>query len=717
MAVFNPDFPDIEPKFYGGLSRPIESVAANTSLGEALKDTGEVFSSAVKVAHTLTQNDLHDQILASIDAERTKATTALQAKYDAFRSGQPNATATGVDNKAVGIDPTDMPSSLFQKNGTQDLPADLRGFQQKVDDLDSAKASGQYSTTFLAAKYDQIVTDYRARFPGWRDYIDEVVHKSTGEIPANAKITGLIHDLNTYVTSQQHDRNKIFTEVVDAAAKGAPGMDKWAAGLMAGHVNPADALTALTSSKVQDYLRDQRMKDIAYAEANRGYQKTLAEDVATNWVSQHATDAVAATYAASGMTDKNLPDFKGTGKAEQALQLAQNFSQDKLKAQTFLESKMKAPYKDSQGNIVTDAKGNPVILWDLLGADKSNKLIADGLKIYDTHIEALAGKNPDLSPGNFVTMINKAKVDQMTNNLFKDPKAGATFLIANSLQHILGPNALPSLYETIGGLDIQGSARSVIQSNLAQAAAGTPNPDGSLPSITDDARRLQEKGVMNNPKAFTSQVDWLTAQIKNNPNAELKGNLIRYMFDPQAYGLIGRLEKAGQYSMYGRLTDPTFAKPILALGGDSAKMYTDWAKHTFGEELLSPSVGELNGIQLPKDSTLHYNNETNSFSVIDHNGRDLLLSKLRMGSPVLDPIAQKSLNNINYGLQRLKPIAEASGTDVNAYLTGYLVDLGLRNSNVIGLPKDIATAIISANKNMDEEKKRQEQLNKDYPKP
>src|SRR5712691_7232886 len=93
MAVFNPDFPDQDPKYFGGLSHPISDIKPDTSTGEALKGVGEVFSSAVKVAHNLNQQDIHDHIIAGIDAERSKATTQLESKLAQYRTG--SLTAEG----------------------------------------------------------------------------------------------------------------------------------------------------------------------------------------------------------------------------------------------------------------------------------------------------------------------------------------------------------------------------------------------------------------------------------------------------------------------------------------------------------------------------------------------------------------------------------------------------------------------------------------------
>lgn len=721
-AVFNPDVPPEQDRFYGRLSKAIEPIHPDVSTGALIKDIGDISSSAIKVAHTLTQQDLHDQIIASIDTERQKATTQLEGMYAAYtgRGGTAQQPQVGAPNTPsavgaiAGASATGTAYDLFKPDAAAGLPTDLKTLPSQIDTLTAAKASGQFSKTFLDARYETLAAEYRARFPGWRDYIDNEFKRVTGENPANAKIRGLIGDINSYAGAALHDRNHVFSLLSTEAAKGNLVAAKWAGAMSRGEASASDGLAALSASNAQEYYNNKRVKEIAAANANRTFQQTMAEDFTTHFVSQEATDALAATYQTAKITDSSkLPDLSKD--PEGALNLGKMFALDKMKLQTALEAKLKQPWVDRATGQPILSGGKPIVMWDILGAEKAQALIASGLKGYDEHTAFLAGKNPDLSPPHFIVQMNKAKIDVTKRDLFDDPSTGGSFRTLAGIEGIVGSQAVPAFLSTLSGIDVAPHIEHAIKDSLMRGATGAPKADSTPSSLTDDITRIRskDKGAAADYRTFASTIDWLTKSIDDpTVHPTIKQNLINYTFNPKNYGLIARLDKEGQYSMFGRLTDPALVASIKAQGGAGWDTYKNWAKHTFGDELLSPSILELNGMTLPTGYTLTFENKTHQMDILNERGRSVLYSieGPRPGRMQISPQIKRNIINLNYGLDHIRPIMEAEGGDVNYSLAKYLHQLGLNNPEIQGLPQDIIQSIISANKTAAQKKAEEDAL-------
>lgn len=129
----------------------------DTSTATLVKDLGETFIAGVNAVDQGIKSFLRDDLAKEIDATRD----------DSIKQ-------TAVDTEA-----------LLGKTKPE-VPPDLEASLDRASRMSKAKALKSTSDTHYYAQLDSTVRNARARFPAYRDYIDDYVSKLTGVVPANA---------------------------------------------------------------------------------------------------------------------------------------------------------------------------------------------------------------------------------------------------------------------------------------------------------------------------------------------------------------------------------------------------------------------------------------------------------------------------------------------------------------------------------------------------
>ena len=680
-------------KWSGG---PISQPREDTSLETLFKGVGDVVGAAAKGADFTIKKAIDDVVYAKADEERNKYQGDLDAAYGKV-TGQRAAT-----------DDTNVMTA-----NAQAVPDELANVSENLTSLKSSRASGKLSLTEYIMRRDSYLSDIRAQYPGYREYIDAKAAEATGIPVANALIRARLADINSFLGQAKSETDKTLSLLHRHPE--LPGVSKMAESVRRGLSTPYEAekwlennLEIFHASKVRDLIRKDK-KETASEKVDQSSQDFQAT------ASQIVTDRITTNLTASGMGN-DPPEVRkkfleGNIDPQAARQLSQDTALDMLEA----EKAMRAAAKIRRPN------GSS--WYDDIGADKAEKIIQDNLAGYKSIIGFL--ENKEHGPAYMLVHDIKNRGDKNTQRLLRHPDIGPKLLMLKSIYEQAGPTAVGSLAVQSMIDDLPGDIKALMSETRARTDSYIPDPtSGQLPSLADDIDHARSKGVQD-PKYYSSLLKQISSITDPTVPDKIKVNRLKYAFSvPGAIAEIekdgldpvtGRPGKAGQYSAYSQLSSDAFIKEARRLNGVDASiwpMYSNWVKNTFGNELLKPDVLQLKDIVIPPSLTFGWDTTNNKFSLTNARGQDVLLQRTTGREPGIGNFEKALLNRINGGIQPIARIAQEENADpvfVSNYVLRNLIDMGFDPTiqNPTGIPQHMSKSIYDMKRN---QKKMEEEL-------
>ncbi len=201
--IFNPDVPKEQPGNYVGWSRPISGYAGNKAQETLLKGLGTDLDEGVKVLDTASKEHISDEVDRGISARRDSYKEDLQRVYQ---------DVSGQSQDLLPKSPDGSPPDHLQNQ-----------IGHSLDTLQAARRTGKYSDTYIDMQYDDFLKEMRAKYPGYREWIDKSASESLGRgLPANKVIATLTGDINSYSAQVRQRKDAVDTRLADAAASGSP---------------------------------------------------------------------------------------------------------------------------------------------------------------------------------------------------------------------------------------------------------------------------------------------------------------------------------------------------------------------------------------------------------------------------------------------------------------------------------------------------------------
>lgn len=685
-TVFNPGLATVPLEDMTRLSRPSEAPRLTSVAGEAVKDAGNVFVDAVKVAHTLTEQDLGERIRNSAENQRDPYNDQLAAALDEARGQvkRDGGTVTRVDTQGNPIGPRGSLDILGQAENTK-TPLELQNLTENLTSLSGAKANGKLSRTGYLARLDSLAKDFRADFPGWRDFIDKKFEQVTGVIPANALVQARISDINSFVGAAKAERDKIVNVGLKAIQEGMPSSEKELA-LYKATGNERAFLQYIQQQNAQEWATKQMELKLKEQTAFLGEKKTQA----TMLVNQHAANVVGSDlnviYKAVGINvDPKNPSkaFEDMSPA-QAEQVGQMILAHIPKWEADIRTRAFRPMegtKESWGTYATAEEVNKAI--------DANTRIGKDMAAYLMNKETgLAGK---------LARITKAWHEEGENAITGTPELKDIMIMSKTMLNNFGPQAMPTIMDNVIREDLPGKVKNYMSGKVIEAAAGKPNPVTGIPiNLEDDVLKYRERvlAIPNVPDADKQK--WIAAgtqqllkQIYSIPDPtipkELKQRYIERAFSPEGQDLIGQMNRdgigtngaKGKFDVYNHLYSPEMTAAIKEVGGKHWDMYKDKAAGVWARELLKPELREIDSIvRNNPDLKLGWDNVNYKFQA-SFAGDVSRFTSERVGDAV---------QKLNSTLAKYAAIAKADGKDVNAYVGSVLYQAVGQN------PKENVTA-------------------------
>lgn len=680
MAVFNPGVPEVQDPNYLGLSKPISQIEGDKSGSYALKTFDDVLGEGIKGADTSLKRGIENNLQTDIDKERQSYTDALNVGNAVIR-GQQVAQAPQGSNESILQPPT------------QNMPPQLKQLPTTLGTLDSAKANGKLTDTDYIARIDMIAKDYRARYPGQRDYVDAQVQKITGMDPANAYIKSILSDINSFVTKDQEEKNKIRTQIIDSHITGSELVLKK---YDTGEWDKYKALGWVSNRKGQEEQWNHDKAETASKEDNIKAQGLVALPAAINMTNLQFSNNLSNILTGAGEKVGDIIDKaqKGTRKLsdEEATQLIPLIQSNRDSTVALARSKLYQPFDPNDPTSKSMAS--------ILGEEKTKSIIADAASMHDQVLSALSSKDTGLA---FSAMhLGAAAQADIYQGYLKDSNMRPLLGMMSTLQKAGGPNAVQQIITNVLNSDIPAQLRNTFTVDkmraIAQPAKDIRTYGGPL-TVTNLLDEAKDKNITA-PQYFQELVKIPTDIIHHEGMTDQgQMNLFKFAFDPKNTGVLNNFKDTQQMGIFNAWTQKGITDEAVRLGNSGHpevfQQYKTWAEKSFSDQFTREinSIGDY--VKSPNVGIKF--NDNNQLEAYVKRGRvdNDMYADQRDPRAVVARINQ-SFDKLNGGMGNLVPIAIASGEkNLSSYLLKSLVQNGADLNKVDDPQGKILRAIMS----------------------
>src|SRR6266436_440861 len=113
----------------------------------------------------------------------------------------------------LGVDQGSILGARGQADDPNKAPQEVMNAGTTIENLQSSKANGAMSNTYMDARILQFQKDTRSKFPFFRAQFDEGVREATGVAhTANEYHQKLLADINSFLTAKDTSKNAIISE-------------------------------------------------------------------------------------------------------------------------------------------------------------------------------------------------------------------------------------------------------------------------------------------------------------------------------------------------------------------------------------------------------------------------------------------------------------------------------------------------------------------------
>lgn len=721
MAPVNPAIQPTNDPSYGSSSRAVNvpdtikvrGVENNTILPEGVKqgDTSaqylgqaDAYASQAEAVGVKGYGDLFAGIAQTADFLGKAGVSMVQKDIEdrVYSTANEIRQAYTAKLEELKQNPAGIKGVLDATNGGEtQSPDEIQGLGDNLISLRGAKDAGKISNTYYQGRLLAEAKDLRARYPGFRQEIDQEFAKVTGTNPANAYVNSLVGDINKAAAAAGGDQKKYENYILNNL--GFPNSQQIMSDFKAGKITGQDVVQWAAPYEQQKVVLQNRALQFNDNKLDRGekeYKAGKAVDTYIGSTINQAADGLlgqlgitdeASTAAVAGKLAANDPVTKKNWE-----QVGQNIANMKVKLQL---------------NILRTADGTGATGALAGGKEEIIKRYQAASSILDAMQDRVYNKD---AGGLFsVARSTKEQTDNDTADLLKDSKVGPVYRQVNIMKGFGEQFMAKFNLDQISG-DVPKQYSNYVtrwkQGLITQSEYG---PTGQPITLNDAFDDMSKKKVVD-PKVSSTVINEVTRITDKNTPDDAKVNLAIAAFSPGNRGFISRLNAdgvdpkgrqiQGQNAVFQKFTTPEITKEMARLGKDNPQVwdnYVNWTKETFGKELLNREINNLKDFGSNPNLKISWDSDNKRFGVEYNSGfREGMTSRQGLGSgvPNADPqynLAVTSINRINSNLSNFKNVAEASGQDVDAFLLRTIRDTAGPDSlsNVSGIPAQMLQQI------------------------
>jgi hypothetical protein len=650
MASFQPPpqkTPD--PSYVGQSQAPSmrEAQMANKGFETLFSGLGDVVTGAAKTA----DNEITDNIK-----------TDVYGKVDPIRDSQGVALAAA--NADVGGKPLQLASASLSDN----KPPNAQGVTDNISKLTEAWKQGKFSDTDYYARLEAATRQVRARYPGYREDVDQMIQQVTGVTPANALRKSIESDLATAQSTADQAKNKEQTfynsnqqylqpDFYQKAANGNPYSYLETQAYVAKQKQDDQTITAersrISLAKDRNELNAGDAESTAMKELNMKTQKLM-------------NDGTQAAGGLGGLQAKIVAlAGKGTNiSPQEQQQLAASFTQLEMAHRNMIDNTLNQPFGKNGESYAS-----------IIGPEKTKKL-------RDNALEQMAGVKQMLTDQNFGALFMnqnamKAMGDSDTRQLLEK------YPVMRNLQAI---SSMPGGKEFLQAAMARGDNKGLneVMTAVTDTLSNARRAGTSDSTPTDQLKEGYEQSKKKGPGFVKAYVNGMVTDL-SDPSAppQATANTAKALFsDPSFLKSFTPDDKA---NIYTRLTDPKVTQKILASGDKELwSSYSTWAKGNF-QGVFQDSIMNMKDLPNREWIDVKYDPKANQFSVVPtQSGIDAAKNFAGGMNPLnwlerrYNSSVSSSVDKINRGLKTLEPIMKQDGYDVGKEMGSLLSDTGIQ---------------------------------------
>lgn len=649
--------------------------ASMAAFGDLFKDVTQFGDFLGKAGVNMVKKDIENTVYEVADRERQSYTETLER----IKNG------VGVKNVL------DANAQMTDEDGNStEAPAEIQGLPGTLEGLTAARDSGKISGTYYQGALLSAAKDLRAKYPGFKNEIDQAFAQVTGSTPANAYIRALTSDINRMAGSQNSSRRR--TESFILQRNGYPNADQALNNFQRGLWNEDDVMRWAAPYDQEKFNLETRARRSTDSKNTREENERLAgQDV---------------DYAIGVAVGRSADQLLG--------RLNMNTAEDVTKFDTLART----------GGISTQQ-------WQKIGQDIENHIVNLKVSInndsdrlgYTQKVGGKAELNKRIDAG-MQTLIAlrdrvyahdtggiyaaaqdiKAMKNDDTKALLSDNKVGPWFRQLQVQREIGGDQWVQKFNLSMLGTDVPTQYKNYFDRWTRELQTQTQYKDGvgtKVLTLNDMADDMKAKGITN--KRINNNI---ISQIEKIADPEtpdnIKANLAVSAFDPSNRGFIQRItSQAGQNAIFQRLTSEGITKEMYRLGQKNPQLwnnYVNWTSETLANELVNREINDLAAIPNTANVRIGWDSDNHRLIPVDITPPDVRQAQIRArggtgGSDYFTQV-QSSVNRINSNLSNFKHVAQASGQDVDAFLLKAIAAANPEAvANIGGIPNDIMRQI------------------------
>ena len=637
-SLFDPAVESGNVPNFTHLSKGYESTSS--SIAKGIAGVGDAVSATVSGVDSWFKRKIRDEATATIDTLRDAHIDDLtRIKY------------------AMG-DP-----SLSSTNG---VPKDLNAQMLRLKVLGEARASGKVSDTQYYTQLDIMARGLRAKYPGYREHIDNVVKDVTGVDPANR----VIAELRSEIAGRVDPAEKQYDQAVTWATHNGHLPDDFYSRKAAGKPYSLDELNLAIAQRTKSHTNlSYNMQRLAADKALNAATEEDADRTARQGLNMLQNSLMGQVIGSFGSREDliKMAEKASTGvmTAEEKAQMDASFNQYRTRwiseAQNFLNSKTFGDNKVTFAQLLPPAK-----LKELMdGHENSLKFIQDS--IYNKDYGSILAWERH----------NKLIEQGTENSLLKQYQS---INLVGAIKRIAGDQLASSL--------INGNAKLLtdVQRSLADAGTAAILEGKSFAKILQEANSDKK-----NPEA-TKQVLDNAFRIMTDPKTlpAVKSGVINSLYGPESQNILSQIDPKQHMQFWQRMTSPQVANEAIKLkeAGDQASWdkYQKWVQGSF-ITLFRKLGADAQSIRTSSSiMDLKWNEATNQFQVVTaprpSNKLGIRGNAYAMGidTALNYQRARESIDILNSQIRGIVPILQADGKPVGPALLNLVQGLGI-NSN------------------------------------
>jgi hypothetical protein len=657
------DTPDRSAEFLGKAAAygAESSGASSKGLGDLFAGIVGIGDFAFKAGDALIKKDIDRQVYDLANQEREQYTAQLEGQL--AKTGK---------------------KSIFDANAqmTENVPGELEDLPDTLAQLQSAQSAGKISNTYYTGKLLAHAKDLRARYPEYREYIDQQFSSVTGMNPANARVQALTQEINRAMSSQVGTQKAMITAIGQYSGYSSGGIDSRQAmqKVYSGEWTTMQDVEnwRYPIAHKEAYVKT-RQQEFALEKGDRASKAQRADDAAKAFLAKSSDDVLESIM--SKFEVKDVHELRLKLKEDRPVKWWQDraveFEYTKELFEETMFKAMNSPQKDEKGKPI------PGSLSMAQAMNMTPAAVREYVSTYTKPIDNILKSIKAQDANGIAGGANRIKTmqDETIEFMYKAPYIRDFALAGNAAKQIFGDNSqiAKELAERGFNEDFKGRYKDAMRAHSEWLSLGGVMPNQQTPSFNRVFEELKNKGMLSNndAKVFVNKVHSIA---DSKISDEEKYSLALSAFGERNSEFISKhIAAKDQRGTFESWTADGIAKEIKRLDSNPKyrgiwNQYTNWTVKTATSDLLASDIATLKNLDKEDNFAPHWGISANGirqikFAPTSRNPESLAQQRRMAGGKLPRENELIALENrFNSVLRRFSVIANESGDDPDAFI-------------------------------------------------